>query len=175
LRRGRIKATRCGIVGAWRSPVSALVWETRGRRFKSSRSDHQQSEIVGLSSALSAARAVACRAGQHRGSTALNVRPLSAQHAFTLIAANSILAFVNFAVTARTGRCMRSSRSSSFGPATLTASQKAAAIPPGQTAGRFPSGLVTRPCCGGCWMGSLNAATGRRRCATVETVWIFSA
>ncbi|SPP95046.1 protein of unknown function [Bradyrhizobium vignae] len=26
--------------GAWRSPVSALVWETRGRRFKSSRSDH---------------------------------------------------------------------------------------------------------------------------------------
>ncbi len=25
--------------GAWRSPVSALVWETRGRRFKSSRSD----------------------------------------------------------------------------------------------------------------------------------------
>ena len=27
------------IVGAWRSPVSALVWETRGRRFKSSRSD----------------------------------------------------------------------------------------------------------------------------------------
>ena len=28
-------------IGAWRSPVSALVWETRGRRFKSSRSDHQ--------------------------------------------------------------------------------------------------------------------------------------
>src|ERR1700761_7188017 len=27
-------------IGAWRSPVSALVWETRGRRFKSSRSDH---------------------------------------------------------------------------------------------------------------------------------------
>src|SRR6516164_2486311 len=27
--------------GAWRSPVSALVWETRGRRFKSSRSDQQ--------------------------------------------------------------------------------------------------------------------------------------
>src|SRR5882762_4179544 len=26
-------------IGAWRSPVSALVWETRGRRFKSSRSD----------------------------------------------------------------------------------------------------------------------------------------
>ena len=27
-------------VGAWRSLVSALVWGTRGRRFKSSRSDH---------------------------------------------------------------------------------------------------------------------------------------
>ena len=26
-------------VGAWRSPVSALVWGTRGRRFESSRSD----------------------------------------------------------------------------------------------------------------------------------------
>src|SRR3954469_1295056 len=26
-------------IGAWRSPVSALVWETRGRRFKSPRSD----------------------------------------------------------------------------------------------------------------------------------------
>ena len=28
-------------IGAWRSPVSALVWETRGRRFKSFRSDHK--------------------------------------------------------------------------------------------------------------------------------------
>jgi hypothetical protein len=28
------------VFGAWRSPVSALVWGTRGRRFKSSRSDH---------------------------------------------------------------------------------------------------------------------------------------
>ena len=28
------------LFGAWRSPVSALVWGTRGRRFKSSRSDH---------------------------------------------------------------------------------------------------------------------------------------
>lgn len=31
--------------GAWRSPVSALVWETRGRRFKSSRSDHFLQEM----------------------------------------------------------------------------------------------------------------------------------
>ncbi len=31
--------------GAWRSPVSALVWETRGRRFKSSRSDHFSENI----------------------------------------------------------------------------------------------------------------------------------
>src|SRR5438874_7968030 len=31
-------------IGAWRSPVSALVWETRGRRFKSSRSDQFFSE-----------------------------------------------------------------------------------------------------------------------------------
>ena len=28
------------LVGAWRSPVSALVWGTRGREFKSRRSDH---------------------------------------------------------------------------------------------------------------------------------------
>lgn len=27
-------------VGAWRSPVSALVWGTRGRGFESRRSDH---------------------------------------------------------------------------------------------------------------------------------------
>jgi hypothetical protein len=33
------------IVGAWRSPVSALVWGTRGRRFKSSRSDHKNTLI----------------------------------------------------------------------------------------------------------------------------------
>ena len=39
LRRAAIKANGTSI-GAWRSPVSALVWETRGRRFKSSRSDH---------------------------------------------------------------------------------------------------------------------------------------
>ena len=39
LRRAAIEANGTSI-GAWRSPVSALVWETRGRRFKSSRSDH---------------------------------------------------------------------------------------------------------------------------------------
>src|SRR4029077_10938360 len=39
LRRAAIEAMGTSI-GAWRSPVSALVWETRGRRFKSSRSDH---------------------------------------------------------------------------------------------------------------------------------------
>lgn len=33
--------------GAWRSPVSALVWETRGRRFKSSRSDHFFKAAIG--------------------------------------------------------------------------------------------------------------------------------
>src|SRR5262249_26716474 len=45
--RHRIRALRASPItangndiGAWRSPVSALVWETRGRRFKSSRSDH---------------------------------------------------------------------------------------------------------------------------------------
>src|SRR6202022_5186566 len=34
-------------IGAWRSPVSALVWETRGRRFKSSRSDQQNQALGG--------------------------------------------------------------------------------------------------------------------------------
>jgi hypothetical protein len=28
------------LVGTWRSQVSALVWGTRGRRFKSGRPDH---------------------------------------------------------------------------------------------------------------------------------------
>jgi hypothetical protein len=31
--------------GAWRSPVSALVWETRGREFKSRRSDQYNQQL----------------------------------------------------------------------------------------------------------------------------------
>ena len=51
-----VSCARCGIslinqrrygIGAWRSPVSALVWETRGRRFKSSRSDQRRPSIAG--------------------------------------------------------------------------------------------------------------------------------
>ena len=33
--------------GAWRSPVSALVWGTRGREFKSRRSDHDETPSEG--------------------------------------------------------------------------------------------------------------------------------
>jgi hypothetical protein len=33
-------------VGAWRSPVSALVWGTRGREFKSRRPDQQNQPVL---------------------------------------------------------------------------------------------------------------------------------
>jgi hypothetical protein len=39
-RDSRIPIVRAVPVGAWRSPVSALVWGTRGRGFKSRRPDH---------------------------------------------------------------------------------------------------------------------------------------
>ena len=38
----------CRPVGAWRSPVSALVWGTRGRGFKSRRSDQNLQSIQQL-------------------------------------------------------------------------------------------------------------------------------
>ena len=42
----RIPIVRAVPVGAWRSPVSALVWETRGRWFKSSRPDQTNQTLI---------------------------------------------------------------------------------------------------------------------------------
>jgi hypothetical protein len=36
--------------GTWRSLVSALVWGTRGRRFKSGRPDHTETALVARNS-----------------------------------------------------------------------------------------------------------------------------
>src|SRR6185312_16683010 len=40
-RRSRVPIVRAVPVGAWRSPVSALVWGTRGRGFESRRPDQE--------------------------------------------------------------------------------------------------------------------------------------
>ena len=37
-----------GGIGAWRSPVSAPVWGTGGRRFESSRSDHEAQSFLAI-------------------------------------------------------------------------------------------------------------------------------
>ena len=51
------------LVGAWRSPVSAPVWGTGGRRFESSRSDHFTHKVNGLDVWLSLFRFAFSRNG----------------------------------------------------------------------------------------------------------------
>ena len=74
-RRGRVEAPcyNSAPVGVWRSLVSALVWGTRGRQFKSGHADHL---LAALGSVIIADTAVFVAPPVPLAATILKVSPL---------------------------------------------------------------------------------------------------